>query len=96
LANPRFILHDGKGFEAGSKVNWVTVKTIAVFTKYDRLVTEFWRKDNRLEKSKDDAKKKASDFFDNSVKELLDLSIPCVKVSTTSTNARRLFISPLP
>ena len=25
-ANPRFILHDSKGFEAGSKVNWDTVE----------------------------------------------------------------------
>jgi hypothetical protein len=25
-ANPRFILHDSKGFEVGSKVNWDTVE----------------------------------------------------------------------
>ena len=78
-------------------VRVVNIPIIAVFTKYDRLVMEFWRKDNRPKKSKDDAEKKASDFFDSSVKELRqDLSMPCVKVSTTGANARRLFISTLP
>jgi len=70
-------------------------------------VTEFWRQDKEPGKSKqkrdDDADKNASDFFDRSVRELqglvkslIDLSIPCVKVSTTDINAPRLFISPLP
>jgi hypothetical protein len=77
-------------------VRIVNIPIIVVFTKYDRLVMEFWRKGNLPEKSKDDAEKKASDFFDSSVKELQDLSMPCVKVSTTGPNARRLSISPLP
>ncbi len=70
-------------------------------------MTEFWRQDKEPGKSKqkrdDDADKNASDFFDRSVRELqglvkslIDLSIPCVKVSTTDINAPRLFISPLP
>jgi len=78
----------------------VNIPTIAVFTKYDLLVTQFWRQDNQPWKSKrGDAEKNASDSFDRFVKELqklTDLSLPCVKVSTTDINARRLFISPLP
>ena len=67
---------------------------------------EFWRQDNQSGKSKQkrdgDAEKSASDSFESSVKELqeewvkssTDLSISCVKVTTTDHNARRLFISP--
>ncbi|KAF8322430.1 hypothetical protein F5887DRAFT_1028395 [Amanita rubescens] len=140
-ANPNFILHDSKGFEAGSGVNWDTVETflkrrlkydlpgrihaiwfcvetprkggrvlqerdekllklakelnipiIAVFTKYDLLVTQFWIQDKQPGKSKqkrdDDAERNASDSFHRSVEELqaaTDLLIPCVKVSTKNT-----------
>ena len=70
-------------------------------------MTQFWRQDSQSGKSEqernDDAERSASDSFDSSVKELqeewaksrTDLSIPCVKVSTTDHSARRLFISPL-
>lgn len=143
-ANPRFILHDSKGFEAGSGGNWDTVKDflrdrrdlelpgrihaiwfcvetprkggrllqtgdekllqlakefdipiIAVFTKYDQLVTQFSRKDK--EKAEDAALKS----FNDSVMELqkawvklsTDPSIPCIKVSTkTSKNAQQMLI----
>jgi hypothetical protein len=63
-------------------------------------VTQYWRQDNQPEpKRNDDAERNASDSFDRSVKELQeewvkspkDLSIPCVKVSTT---AQSLFSSP--
>ena len=66
-------------------------------------MTQFWRQDNQPGKSKqkrdDDAERNALESFDRSVNELqeewvkssTDLSIPCVKVSTT---AQSLFISP--
>ncbi|KAF8350974.1 hypothetical protein F5887DRAFT_935338 [Amanita rubescens] len=145
-ANPRFILHDSKGFEAGSGVNWdmvekflkrrlkydlpgrihaiwfcietprkggrllqtgderllklakeLNIPIIAVFTKYDRLVAQFWRQDNQPDKQKrgDDAERNASDSFNLSVKELravTDLSIPCVKVSTEPENTQQTLI----
>ena len=69
-----------------------------VFTKYDVLVTQFWRQDSQPGKSEQqrnvDAERSASDSFDSSVNELQEVSIPCVKVSTDSS-AGRLFISPL-
>jgi len=86
----------------------VNIPIIAVFTKYDRLVTQFWRQDHQSGKSEqkknDDAEKKASESFERSVKELREecvksqtgLSISCVGVSTTDTEGRRLFILPLP
>ena len=73
----------------------VMIPIIAVFTKYDLLVTHFFREDPA--KSKPDAERNASDSLDNSVNELqgewvklltdtesrpTDLRIPCVKVST--------------
>ena len=84
----------------------VKIPIVAVFTKYDVLVTQFWRQDSQPGKSEQqrnvDAERSASDSFDSSVNELreewrksrTDLSIPCVKVSTDSS-AGRLFISPL-
>ena len=65
---------------------------------------QFWRQDQpgKSKQERDaDAERNASNSFDRSVKELqeewvTDLSITCVKVSTTGINARRLFISPLP
>ena len=76
----------------------VKIPIVAVFTKYDELVTQFWRQDSQPGKSEQqrnvDAERSASDSFDSSVNELREASIPCVKVSTDSS-AGRLFISPL-
>jgi len=72
-------------------VRIVNIPIIAVFTKYDLLVTQFWIQE------KQSAEKNALDSFDRAVKEMqaaTDLSIPCVKVSTKNT--QRLFISPPP
>jgi hypothetical protein len=78
----------------------VKIPIIAVFTKYDVLVTQFWIQGSQPGKSEqernDDAERSASDSFDSSVKELQEeWAIPCVKVSTTDHSAGRLFISPL-
>jgi len=83
----------------------VNIPIIAVFTKYDQLVTQFWRKDKRPGKSNqekdDDAERNASDSFARSVKQLQEdwaklseenISIPCVKISTTGPNATSQFI----
>ena len=78
------------------------IPIIAVFTKYDLLVTHFLREDPA--KLKPDAERKASESFDHSVKELqgewrklptnpesgkspADIQISCVKVSTKATRS---------
>jgi len=84
-------------------VRIVKIPIIAIFTKYDQLVTQFWRQDKEPgkpeQKRSDDAERNALDSFNHSVKELQEewgksLTIPCVKVSTADTNAQRLFNSP--
>jgi len=63
------------------------IPIIAVFTKYDLLINQFFQEDPET------AEQMASASFDRSVKDLqqsIDLSIPCVKVSTEDTSAKRL------
>ena len=94
---------------APSSIDWwlivriVNIPIIAIFTKYDQLVTQFWRQDREPGKSEqkrsDDAERNALDSFNRSVKELQEewgnsLTIPCVRVSTADINAQRLFVSP--
>ncbi|PPQ82046.1 hypothetical protein CVT25_014619 [Psilocybe cyanescens] len=102
--NVRFILHDSKGFEAGSGGNWTKVQSflekrqgtdrvpvITVFTKYDILLNQF------LQKNLATAERDAADYFANKIKEFgEDLkslsidpeSISYAKVSTRETNAK--------
>jgi hypothetical protein len=81
--------------DGSSTARIVNIPIIAVFTKYDRLVAEFWRQDHQSGKSRQkrdaDAEKNASDSFHGSVKDLQKewASIPCVKVSTAGTDAQR-------
>ncbi|PPQ94253.1 hypothetical protein CVT25_004976 [Psilocybe cyanescens] len=104
--NLRFILHDSKGFEAGSGSNLTKVQSflerrqgtdhvpvIAVFTKYDILIAQFHRKDPA------NAERDASVYFTDKIKEfgedLKRLSIDPdlishARVSTTDTNAKGL------
>ena len=73
----------------------VNIPIIGVFTKYDLLINQFYQG------NPDTAEEKASASFDRSVKDLqqdlvklsIDLSIPCVKVSTKETSAKGLSIS---
>ena len=71
------------------------IPIIAVFTKYDLLINQFFQEDPAT------AEEMASASFDRSVKDLqlelvrlsIDFSIPCVKVSTEDTSAKRLYVS---
>jgi len=73
----------------------VNIPIIGVFTKYDLLINQFYQGNPET------AEEEASASFDRSVKELqkdlvrlsIDLSIPCVKVSTKETSAKGLPIS---
>jgi hypothetical protein len=44
--NPRFILHDSKGFEAGSKINWDTVERFLrrsqAYSELSRRIHAIW------------------------------------------------------
>jgi len=71
------------------------IPIIAVFTKYDLLINQFFQEDPAT------AEEKALAFFDHSVKVLqeelvrlsIDLLVPCVKVSTEETNTKQTLIN---
>jgi hypothetical protein len=75
------------------------IPIIAVFTKYDRLIAQFFKDDAATSKPesgrRDNAQQKASKSFDGLVKKVkaVDPSIPCVKVSTKDPKANGVFVS---
>ena len=96
------LLKLAEGCESSLFVAWsstyhriVNIPIVGVFTKYDLLINQYYQGDPET------AEQNALASFDRSVKDLqedivrlsINLSIPCVKVSTEGTSAKRLSIS---
>jgi hypothetical protein len=84
-------------FVAWSSAYYCVVKIpiIAVFTKYDLLINQFYQRNPETAENEALASfdRSAKDLQDDLVRLSIDLSIPCVKVSTKETSAKRLSIS---
>ncbi|KAG6867840.1 hypothetical protein C0993_010364 [Termitomyces sp. T159_Od127] len=94
--NPRFALHDSKGFEPGSSNHWGIVEdfirkipVIVVFTKFDLLFNEFYAKAARTKDEhgvtgidQDQVAKEARGFL-HTLEELTDVTRNCLHTKET-------------